>query len=137
MQKVQELDHTSVLPSSLGVDRAKPTKALLSAGGVLGALAASSCCILPVALFSLGATGAWIGSLGSLAIYQPIFLAVTAAFLGGGFYLVYRKPKAAECAPGEACAKPISNRVTKSVLWAATGLAIAAFAFPYAWSAFA
>ena len=33
----------------------------LAAGGVLGALASSSCCILPVALFSLGASGAWLG----------------------------------------------------------------------------
>jgi len=112
-------------------------KRIAATGSVIGAVLASSCCILPVALFSLGATGAWIGSLGSLAVYQPIFLAVTAAFLGGGFYLVYRKPKAAECAPGEACANPVSNRVTKSVLWAATGLAIAAFVFPFAWSAFA
>ncbi len=135
MQNIEQ--RLSAGATSPGEDRAKPTKALLSAGGILGALAASSCCILPVALFSLGATGAWIGRLGSLAVYQPIFLAVTAAFLAGGFYLVYRKPKAAECAPGEACAKPLSNRVIKSVLWTATGLAIAAFVFPYAWSAFA
>src|SRR5262249_10278463 len=31
-------------------------------GGIVAALAASSCCILPVALFSLGISGAWIGS---------------------------------------------------------------------------
>ncbi|MGJ4944794.1 mercuric transporter MerT family protein [Bradyrhizobium sp. HKCCYLS1011] len=33
---------------------------LMAAGGLLGALAASSCCILPVVLFSLGISGAWI-----------------------------------------------------------------------------
>jgi hypothetical protein len=32
---------------------------LAAAGGIIGALAASSCCILPVALFSLGIGGAW------------------------------------------------------------------------------
>jgi mercuric ion transport protein len=31
---------------------------LMAAGGLLGALAASSCCILPVVLFSLGISGA-------------------------------------------------------------------------------
>jgi mercuric ion transport protein len=35
---------------------------LMAAGGLLGALAASSCCILPLVLFGLGVSGAWIGS---------------------------------------------------------------------------
>jgi mercuric ion transport protein len=30
-------------------------------GGILGALAASSCCIIPLVLFTLGIGGAWIG----------------------------------------------------------------------------
>ena len=33
---------------------------LVAAGGVIGALAASSCCILPLVLFGLGVSGAWI-----------------------------------------------------------------------------
>ena len=39
-------------------------------GGIIGALAASSCCILPVVLFSLGISGAWIGYFTQLAPYQ-------------------------------------------------------------------
>ena len=116
--------------ASRAVDPGRTPKALLSAGGLLGALAASSCCVAPLVLFSLGASGAWIGRLGALAPYQPIFIAVTVVMLGAGFYLVYRKP--AQCAPGAACARPASNRVVKSVLWGATGLAAIAFAFPYA-----
>jgi mercuric ion transport protein len=50
---------------------------LLTAGGILGALAASSCCILPVVLFSLGVSGAWIGNFTQLAPYQPYFIAAT------------------------------------------------------------
>ena len=48
---------------------------LMAAGGLLGALAASSCCTLPVALFSLGVSGAWIGNFTQLAPYQSYFLA--------------------------------------------------------------
>ena len=59
-----------------------------AAGGILGALAASSCCILPLALFMLGISGAWIGNLTALAPYQPIFSAATAGCLGVGYYLV-------------------------------------------------
>ena len=53
---------------------------LMAAGGLLGALAASSCCILPLAMFGLGVSGAWIGNLTQLAPYQPYFIAATTAF---------------------------------------------------------
>ena len=111
-------------------DNQRRKQGAVAAGGVLGAIAASSCCILPLVLFSLGASGAWIGQLTSLAPYQPIFVAVTVAFLGYGYWLVYRKPKAA-CAEQAACANPAPNRLVKSALWSATALVIAAFSFNY------
>jgi hypothetical protein len=40
---------------------------LIATGGVLGAVAASSCCIVPLALFSLGMSGVWIGNLAALS----------------------------------------------------------------------
>lgn len=103
---------------------------LVAAGGILGALAASSCCIVPLVLFSLGISGAWLGNLAALAPYQPIFAAITLGFLGAGFYLVYIRPRRA-CADGEACARPLPNRLVKAGLWAATVLIAAATAFPY------
>ncbi|TCD16226.1 mercuric transporter MerT family protein [Oricola cellulosilytica] len=107
-----------------------PRTRLVAAGGVLGAIAASACCIVPLVLFSLGVSGAWIGQLTALSPYQPIFIAITAGFLGYGYWLVYRKPKAA-CAEGEACARPLPNRLVKSALWFATALVLLAFAWPY------
>src|SRR5689334_12650165 len=50
---------------------------LVATGGVLGAVAASSCCIVPLVLFALGISGAWIGNLTALTPYQPIFIGVT------------------------------------------------------------
>jgi mercuric ion transport protein len=100
-----------------------PSGAQFSAvGGLLGALAASSCCILPLVLFSLGVSGAWIGHLTRLAPYQPYILAATLACLGYGYWRVYR---AASCAKGEACA-PLPNRFVKVGLIVATVLVIAA-----------
>ena len=64
---------------------AQRTQKLLAAGGILGALAASSCCVLPLALFGLGVIGAWIGHLTRLAPYQPYFIAATVACLGAGY----------------------------------------------------
>src|SRR6266404_1090289 len=81
---------------------------LMAVGGLLGALAASSCCILPLVLFSLGVSGAWIGNFTRLAPYQPYFIAATLAFLGYGYWLVYRSSTRA-CADGETCARPLQN----------------------------
>src|SRR6266705_2723415 len=101
---------------------------LVVTGGLLGALAASSCCILPLTLFGLGVSGAWIGNFTRLAPYQPWFIAATAAFLGYGYWLVYRSSRLA-CAEGEACARPLPNRIVKAGLILATILVVVALGF--------
>jgi mercuric ion transport protein len=98
---------------------------LIAAGGLLGALAASSCCILPLVLFGLGVSGAWIGNFTQLAAYQPYFIAATLAFLSYGYWLVYRSSTRA-CTDGEACARPLSSRIVKTSLILATILVVAA-----------
>ena len=103
---------------------------LVAAGGILGAIGASVCCIVPLVLFSLGVGGVWIGRLTALSPYQPIFIAITFGFLGYGYWLVYRNPEAA-CADGAACARPLPNRVVKTALWAATALVALALAWPW------
>ncbi len=97
---------------------------LIAAGGILGAIAASSCCIIPLILFSLGVSGAWVGNLTALAPYKPIFITITLGFLGYGYWMVYRKPKA--CADGAACERPLPNTLVKSALWASTFLIVLA-----------
>ena len=104
---------------------------LISTGGALGALAMSSCCILPLVLFSLGITGAWIGNLAALYPYKLYFLVPTAGFLAGGFYLAYRKPNVAACESDGYCGTPISDRINKTVLWTSSILVLAALIFPY------
>jgi mercuric ion transport protein len=103
---------------------------LIALGGVLGAIAASACCIVPLVLFALGVSGAWIGNLTALAPYQPIFIVITVAFLAAGYYLVYRTPRGA-CTEGEACARPLPTWSVKLALWIATALVASAIAFPY------
>lgn len=102
---------------------------LAALGSVFGALAASSCCVLPLVLFSAGVGGAWIGNLTALAPYQPVFAAFTLAVLGLGFWRIYGPRRA--CAEGEACARPMPTRSVKAGLWLATALIAVALAFPY------
>jgi mercuric ion transport protein len=101
----------------------------MAVGGLLAALAAASCCVVPFALFLLGISGAWISNLTALEPYQPIFVAIAFGFLGYGFYLIYRKP-AVVCTEGSYCAEPGSKRLAKIGLWAATVLVIMALGVP-------
>jgi len=95
-----------------------------AAGGILGAVAASICCIVPLVLFSLGISGAWIGNLTALEPYKPIFIAITLGFLGYGYWLVRRMPTI--CDDDAACAKPLPVQVVKSALWISTALVLLA-----------
>jgi mercuric ion transport protein len=104
------------------------TQKLVAAGGILGAIAASSCCIAPLVLFSLGISGAWIGNLTALAPYQPYFIAATLACLGYGYSLVYRR-KTVTCADEAACSRPLPNRFVMFGLIMATVLVAGAIAF--------
>jgi mercuric ion transport protein len=83
---------------------------------------------LPLVLFSLGVSGAWIGNITQLAPYQPYFIAATIGLLGYGYWLVYRSSKLS-CSDGEACARPLPNRLVKAGLILATILVVAALGF--------
>lgn len=102
-------------------------KKLSIAGALVAALAASSCCIGPLILAVLGVGGA--GAFATLAGYRPYILGVTTALLAGGFYLTYRKPRAAA---GDACGceKPRANRAGRIGLWIATAFVVLFAAAP-------
>jgi len=121
---------------AMDADGAKPNREkMVAAGSLFGGLAAMTCCILPLVLFSLGAGGAWIGNLTAMSPYQPYIIAVTLGFLGTGYYMVYRKPQlkagAETCEPGSYCTSPKSTRLTKIALWTSTVFVLAAISFNY------
>jgi mercuric ion transport protein len=96
---------------------------LLAAGGVIAALAASSCCVAPLAFAAVGLSGAWIGQLTALAPYQPVFFVAAVVCIGMGLWRAYHRDASA-CSESQ-CAVPWSRRVTRGALWlAATLLAI-------------
>ncbi len=102
---------------------------VLATGAVLGAIAASSCCVLPLLFVSVGISGAWIGTLTKLAPYQPIFLVLSAACITAGFWSGYGRRHVA-CA-GPECGSVASRRATKIALW--TGIVILAVAASAEW----
>jgi mercuric ion transport protein len=109
-----------------------------TAGAIVAALAASACCVLPALLAIVGLSG--IGFAAALEPYRPIFLGAAAVLLGLGFWLTYRKPKAA-AADGEgrdacACETPRVGRSGRVMLWVATVLVAAFAATPFIAGAF-
>ena len=98
---------------------------LAAIGSVIGAVMASSCCVVPLILVTLGASGAWIGNLSALDPYKGYFAVLTLVFLGLGYWQVFRK-REIDCEDGSFCATPISGRITKSALIVATVLVVVA-----------
>ena len=96
-------------------------------GALAGGILASSCCILPLALVSVGAGGAWLSNLTALSPYQPIFLGLAATSVGYGLWKA-RVARRSACSVDGKCAMPINSKLNLIGLWLGGGLAVVAFA---------
>jgi mercuric ion transport protein len=117
-----------------GDSEANNRRGWFAVGGVIGAVLASTCCIAPLVLLTLGISGAWIGTLTALEPYKPYFAVVALIFIGLGFGQVYFKAKPV-CVDGSYCAKPQSALITKTALWIATVLVVLALTIDW-WAPF-
>lgn len=100
--------------------------ALLTGG--LAAILASTCCLGPLALISLGVSGAWISNLTLLEPYRPLLIGASLVALFLAWRRIWRP--AANCKPGEVCALPQINRRYKLLFGVVAALLIIAFGFP-------
>lgn len=99
-------------------------------GTAIAALAASACCWIP-ALLGAGAAGS-LGISAALAPWRPYLLGMTGLFLIGGFWMVYRKPKA-DCCDSGGCATPAAakrRKVNIGVMWTVAVFALAMAVYP-------
>ncbi len=108
-------------------ERATGRGALL-AGGV-AAILASTCCVGPLVLVTLGVSGAWIGNLTLLEPYRPLFIAAALLALAVAWRRIWRP--AAECKPGEVCAIPRVRTGYRVLFWIVAAAVVVAIAFPY------
>lgn len=100
----------------------------LYAGG-LAAILASTCCLGPLVLITLGFSGAWISNLTVLEPFRPIFIGAALAALFFAWRRIWRPD--AICLPGEVCAIPQVKHSYKSLFWLVAALVLIALAFPY------
>lgn len=85
------------------------------AAGAASALGASTCCVLPFALVSMGIGGTWIAQLRALEQFQWVFIGLAATAFGYAFYRLYLRP--APCGPENACT-PATRRHQRVAFWA-------------------
>jgi mercuric ion transport protein len=95
-------------------------------GGIVAAAGSALCCAGPVVAVTLGVSGAGLSRFEPM---RPYFLALTAASLVFGFWLLDREEKAA-CEVGKPCASPVVRKRMKITLWVATGMAVVLATFP-------
>ena len=107
-------------------DRSSGRGALLIGG--LSATLASTCCLGPLVLVTLGVSGAWISNLTLLEPYQPLFIGAAMVALFFACRRIWRP--ATECAPGQVCAVPSVNRSYKLLFWVVVALVVLALGFP-------
>ncbi len=106
----------------------KAGRGALFTGG-LAAILASTCCLGPLVLITLGFSGAWIGNLTVLEPYRPIFLGAALIALFFAWRRIYRTE--VECKPGEVCALPQTRSAYKIIFWVVALLVLVALIFPY------
>ena len=95
------------------------------AAAVVSAVAASACCVGPLAFGTLGLGGA--GLLVAMEPYRPLFAVATLGLLAVGFFVTYRPPaQADDCG----CESPRTHRTGRWLLWGATLVAVLALASP-------
>lgn len=98
---------------------------LAGVGSVVGAIAASACCIGPLLAVGLGIGG--LGAAAQLEAYRPYFLGGTFVLLGAAFYFTYREDDSCE---DDAC-EPRVGRAQKLLLWLVAVATLGFAAFPY------
>ncbi len=96
----------------------------------LGAVIASSCCVVPLGLAALGAGAGVLGGLELLAEWRVPFLSASAlAIVGGWGAWWWRRPDA--CVVGSSCAAPARSRATLVLLLCASAVVLAAASWGY------
>lgn len=112
--------------SSLPAARAPPKWfAALGLVAGLGAIVASSCCVVPLVLAALGAGASVLGGLEMIAAWRAPLLSISALAIAGGWGAWWMKWPVV-CASGTSCASPERSRATLPLLLCASAIVLAA-----------
>ncbi|MFO1101823.1 MAG: mercury transporter MerT [Methylocystis sp.] len=121
---------TSSASASPGAPVAPKWFAALGLVAGLGAVIASSCCVIPLGLAALGAGAGILGGLETVATWRVPLLSVSALGIVGGWSAWWFK-RPVVCAAGSACASTKRSRATLALLLCASAIVLAAASWSY------
>jgi mercuric ion transport protein len=119
---------TTATSSAGGTPEMRSGRTALLAGGVAAVLA-STCCLGPLLLVTLGVSGAWIGNLARLEPYRPLFIVIAVVALFFAWRNIFRPVQT--CHPDEVCAVPQTRRLYRFLFWISATLTLLALVYPY------
>lgn len=115
------------------MDPVRANLGLLGAIGIvagLAAIAASSCCVLPLAFAALGAGAGVFGTLEALVSWRTPLLVTSGAWVAIAWFIWWRNRRAT-CGTGAACATQPRNWAPLSLLLLATLIVVLAIGWNY------
>lgn len=98
-------------------------------GSILAGIAASTCCLGPLILLTLGISGSWIGNLSAMEPFRPYFIGLTLILLGLAFRKLYLVPQS--CAVDTPCATPSNLRKQRITFWIVSVFVLIVMSFPW------
>ncbi len=108
----------------------KEKSSLNITGAVISVIVAHLCCVTPLILLTLGASGSWVSGFSVLEPYKPIFLTLTFLFMAFAFYNRYlKRTETKTCITENDCSTV--NRKNSLVFWGANTFIVFSLAFPY------
>ncbi len=99
------------------------------AGSIIAGIAASTCCIGPLLLLTLGISGSWIGNLSAMEAFRPYLIGITLVFLGLAFRKLYLVPQT--CAVDAPCSTLSNLRKQRITFWVVSVFVLIVMSFPW------
>jgi mercuric ion transport protein len=109
---------------------AKSTLDFVGIATGIGAIAASSCCVVPLVLATFGAGAGVFGMLEALTPWRVALLVISGFGVALGWFVWWRK-RSASREIGSACAKPSSSRISLALLLVASLIVASAISWGY------
>jgi len=98
-------------------------------GSIFAGIAASTCCLGPLVLLTLGISGSWIGNLSAMEPFRPYFIGLTLVLLGLAFRKLYLQPQS--CAVGTPCATSSNLCKQRLIFWIVSAFVLIVMSFPW------
>ncbi len=98
-------------------------------GSIIAGIAASTCCLGPLVLLTLGISGSWIGNLSAMEPFRPYLMGFTLILLGLAFRKLYLLPQT--CAVDKPCAQPANLRKQRILFWLVSVFVLVIMTFPW------